>query len=204
MLWSAWLMGFVISGTNHESFEVALTVCVTVPWVSIAAQLPLWVVRQSWGWRLVREAQGIVVVREPPLTIRDLFLATLLVASALGLARLGAIPEKARWAVWGIAFLFASFISTIAILPAGALLLRMRDFRRALVVSGLYLALWIVLQWSVLLGIWFYAPAAATPLAFNVGISALMHAFAGTVTVVATVARANGYRLVCGHNQLAR
>src|SRR5205823_2893866 len=51
----AWLSGFRLCVTHVESDIVRSTIVLAVPLVSIAAQLPLWIVRYFFGWRLVRD-----------------------------------------------------------------------------------------------------------------------------------------------------
>src|SRR4029453_2540951 len=151
-----WSGGFGLAvGGGRVPPIIAATVALGVPLVSIAAQFPLWVARQWFGWRLVREqAEGA----EPPLAIRDLMLATLVVAVSLALARLAPSPDKGEmWPVWGVACAVATVISSIALLPAGALLLRSdavgglraEPFSRGLYWSGLYAAAWIALPWII-------------------------------------------------------
>jgi hypothetical protein len=55
-LYLIWLVGFGLALARHGRVppEIAKTVALGVPLVSIAAQLPLWIARQWFGWRLVR------------------------------------------------------------------------------------------------------------------------------------------------------
>jgi hypothetical protein len=95
----------------------------------------------------------------------------------------------------------ASAVSTIALMPASALLLRTQQFQRGMVFAGLYAAFWLGLLWLVILvarntGL-FHVP----PLAVVLGFSCLIISFAATVVFAAAAARAFGYRLVWGRFQ---
>jgi uncharacterized membrane protein len=212
-LYLVWLvgLGLALAGGRVPPI-IAATVALGVPLVSIAAQLPLWVARQWFGWRLVRE-QADAAPLEPPLAIRDLMLATLVVAVSLALARLAPFPDKGEmWPVWGVAFVVASVISSIALLPAGALLLRsdavsglrVRPFSRGLVWGGLYAGAWIVLPWIIVGVLRVTGSVMLPPLAIFVGLSSLMFTFAATLILTAAIARDRGYRLTGGRKRLSQ
>jgi hypothetical protein len=142
-------LGLAVAGGRVPPI-IAATVALGVPLVSIAAQFPLWVARQWFGWRLVREHAEAAPPVEPSLAIRDLMLATLVVAVSLALARLAPSPDAgSMWPIWAVACAVASVISSIALLPAGKLLLRMQPFSRGLAWSALYAAAWIALPWII-------------------------------------------------------
>jgi hypothetical protein len=166
--------------------------------VSIAAQMPLWIARQMFGWRLIR-GDANEDAGPAPLSIRDLLTATLVVALTLALDRLAPSPDgKERGLIPLITFVMASAISTIALLPAAALLLRIQPFRRALLFAGLYAAFWVGLLGLVVLvarhGGLFRLP----PPPVLAGVACLILSFAATVMLAAAAARARGYRLVRG------
>jgi hypothetical protein len=201
-LYLVWLVGLGLAlRIDREAPQIAAVVALGVPLVSIAAQFPLWVARQWFGWRLVRESAQAAHPSEPPLAIRDLMLATLAVAASLALARLAPSPDAGEvWPIWAAAFTVASAISTIALLPAGALLLRMQPFSRGLAWSGLYAAAWIALLWVIVGVLRFYA-LALPPRALVVGLSSLMATFAATLMLTAVIARDRGYRLTSGRTR---
>ena len=130
-------------------------------------------------------------------------LATLVVAVALALARVAPSPDAgAVWPVWAVAVTVASVISSISLLPAGALLLRMRLLSRGLAWSGLYAGALIALPWVVAAVQWWYDPALLAPRAIYVGLSSLMFTFAATLMLTAVIARDRGYRLTGGRKRL--
>jgi hypothetical protein len=199
-LYLVWLVGLALFG-DHQAREFAATVALGMPLVSMAAQFPLWIARQWFGWRLVNEHAGPAPSREQPLAIRDLMLATILVAGALALARMSPAPPKRSelWTMWTVFFIWATIISSIALLPAGAILLRGRPFSRRLAWGGLYAGSLIALPWVIVLVVWWYGLAMPPPRALNVGLSSLMLAFASTLILTAAIARDRGYRLTWGH-----
>jgi hypothetical protein len=203
-LYLVWLVGMGLAvGDDPDTPDVAATVALGVPLISLAAQLPLWLVRYLLGWRLVRETAEAVPPSEPPLSIRDLMLATLVVAAALALARLAPLFDNAQelWRALGVGCMVACIISSIALLPAGVLLLRVRPFSRGLFFSGLYAAGLIGLVWIAVAVKWWYDPALLAPRALYVGLSSLMFTFAATLVLTGAIARGRGYRLTSGRRR---
>jgi hypothetical protein len=197
ILYLVWAAGLALSQFGQFA-EASSVVGLTVPLVSIAAQTPLWIARQTFGWRLIRGEEKNDT-SPAPLSIRDLMTATVLVALSLALARLARSPDdKELGFVWIVMFVMTSTISTIALLPAGALLLRTRQFHRGILFTGLYAAFWVGLLWLVVLVGWARGLFPPPPVAFLVGVSCLILSFVGTVMLAAAAVRARGYRLVWG------
>lgn len=200
ILFSAWAAGLGM-GRVSQAGEITLFVGLTVPLVSIGAQVPLWITRQSFGWRLVRgdRAQDS---SPAPLSIRDLMTATVLVAISLALARLAPSPDgKPLGKVWIVMFALAALGSTIALLPASPLLLRTRAFRRGILFAALYAAAWVSLLWLVVLISRHWGLFQLPHMGIVVGLSCLILSFATTVILAAAVIRARGYRLVWGRER---
>jgi hypothetical protein len=196
ILYLVWSAGLAVS--HPSQFAVTSSaVGLSVPLVSIAAQLPLWIARQTFGWRLIRgdpkEDAG-----PAPLSIRDLLTATLVVALSLALDRLAPSPDgKERGLIPLFTFVMASAVSTVALLPAAALL-RIQPFQRGLFFAGLYAAFWLGL-----LGL--AVPVARASGLFRLppppiltGVACLILSFAATVMLAAAAAHTRGYRLVWG------
>jgi hypothetical protein len=213
-LYLIWLVGLVLAFYRDPGApNMAASVALGVPLVSVAAQFPLWLARQFWGWRLVREQADHMaadMVADRKLAIRDLMLATLVVAVSLALARLAPLDGKDKdpGPPWLVACVVASVISSITLLPAGAWLMRPvgQTFLsaaplRGLVWSILYAAAWIALVWIIVAAQWWFALPLA-PRAIYVGISSLMFTFASTLILTALIARSRGYRLTGGRNRL--
>ncbi len=200
ILYLVWMAGLAVCHPN-EFAQLSSFVGLSVPLVSIAAQTPLWIARQILGWRLIR-GDPSKVAGPVPLSIRDLMVATLMVALVLALARLAPSPDdKEIGGIWIIMFVMPSAITTIALMPASALLLRTQQFQRGMLFAGLYAAFWLGLLWLVILvarntGL-FHVP----PLAVVLGVSCLIISFAATVVFAAAAARACGYRLVWGDSR---
>ncbi len=203
-LYLVWLVGFGLAVALFGRIppQIAAIVALGVPLVSLAAQFPLWVMRQWFGWRLVREEADPTQPSPLPfpeterLTIRDLMLATLVVAVTLALARLAPSPDAGEmWPVWGFASTVACVISSISLLPAGVILLRQRPLSRSLAWSSLYALALISLIWVAVALKYRFAPGMLFPRAVYIGLSSLMFTFAATLTLTAAIARDRGYRL---------
>ncbi len=199
VLYVIWLAGLTLLG-DHQGREIAPTVLLGLPLVSIAAQFPLCIARLWFGWRLVDVHAGRAQSHEPPLAIRDLMLATILVAASLALARLapGALKRSELWTMWTVFFFWATVISSLSLLPAGAILLRGEPFSRRLAWGALYAAAFIALPWMVIFVVWWYGLAMPPPRALFVGLSSLMLTFAATLMLTAKIARDRSYRLFWG------
>ena len=98
--------------------------------------------------------------------------------------------------IWIIMFVMASAVSTIALLPASALLLRTQPFQRGILYAGMYAAFWLGLLWLVVLVGRHQGLFRPPLLAVRVGVYCLIVSFAITVMLAAAAARARGYRLV--------
>jgi hypothetical protein len=199
ILFLVWAAGLAL-GLPNRFAPVSSMVGLSVPLVSIAAQLPLWIARQTFGWRLIRgDANNDTGAR--PLSIRDLMLATVLVALALAPARWVPSPDgKEIGTPWFVIILAATTISTITLLPTSPLLLRTRRFQHGVLFACLYAAFWMALPWVVFLIARNRGLFAPPPVAVLVGLSCLVLSFAATAILAATAVRARGYRLAWGRS----
>lgn len=196
-LYCLWLLGVGLStGRQPRNFLIAASFGLGVPLVSLAAQFPLWLARQWLGWRLIKQNAERHPASDQPLTIRDLMLATVIVAVSLALARLAPADGKDIWPVWAAAFTASSIISSIALLPAGALLLRGPLFLPGLLKASLYAASLIALEWIVVAVLWWFFPAALAPGIIYIALSSLMFTFASTLLLTSALAHNRGYRLI--------
>ncbi len=202
-LWCIWLVGLALGASPKQFREVGFTVALTVPVVSLGAQFPFWVARLLFGWRLVRTTAA--PAREQPLSIRDLFLATFLVAASFAVARLSpaARQEQEFRFAWGLFMTVAATFSLIAILPAATMLLRPRPFNRAVKYSLAYASVPIILLWCAVAVVRFYGLTNLPPWFMFVGMTGLILAYAGTAILAAAVAREHGYLLAWGRKPAA-
>src|SRR5206468_1781868 len=105
------------------------------------------------GWRLIRRQPDDA--RPDSLSIRDLMLATVLVAVALALARLAPSPDgKPIGMLWLIMFLAATTISALTLLPVSPFLMQTPRFQRGVWFACLYAAFWMALPWLIALVAW--------------------------------------------------
>jgi len=193
-----WLVGLVLAAPPHNVLEVGFTFALTVPIVSLGAQLPFWAARLFFGWRLVQTTAA--AADERPLSIRDLFLATLIVAVSFAVARLSpAAQQEPKFRIaWGLFMAVAATVSAIAILPAAAILLRPRSFDLAVKYSLSYATVYIVLLWGTVAIVRIFGLTRLPPWFVLVGMTCLILAYAGTAILAAAVARERGYLLAWG------
>lgn len=197
MLYLIWAAGLALSQLSLFA-GVSSVVGLSVPLVSIAAQIPLWIARQTLGWRLVR-GDPSNDTGPAPLSIRHLMWATVLVALSLTLARWAPIPDDdERPFLWTAMFVAASVISTFGLLPIAGLALRMQPLRRGLLYAGLYAAFWVGLLWAVVLVGRHYRLFTPPPLFIMVGVTCLIVSFTATVMLAVVAVRSRGYRLLRG------
>lgn len=196
-LYLVWRVGVSLCGIKDID-KVAATVGLIVPLVSLGAQFPLWMARQWFGWRLVEVGADSPLPDESPLTIRDLLLATFVVAASLAIALLapGVETDKEFRPVLVVAFTIASVISSIAMLPAGALVMRRQIFTDGLIRGLLYSGSYIVVLWTIIVAMRFYGIGRLPPLAVCLGLSNFLLAFATTILLTAQIAHTRGHRLV--------
>ena len=201
ILYLVWVAGLALFQPNQFR-QLSMMVGLSVPLMSIAAQLPLWIARQMFGWRLIRgeENDG---TRHAPLSIRDLMTATVVVALALALARLAPSPDgKPIGMLWVVMFGAAITVSTMTLLPLGPLLMRTPRFGRGVLFACLYAAFWTGLPWLIVLAAWGRGLFPPPPLAVLIGLSCLILSFAATVILAAAAARSRGHRLISGRLRL--
>ena len=200
VLYLVWVAGLAL-GQPNQFRQLSMMVGLSVPLMSIAAQLPLWIARQIFGWRLIRGEENDAA-RPAPLSIRDLIAATVVVAVALAVARLAPSPDgKPIGMLWVIMFGAATIVSTITLLPVSPLLMRTPRFGRGVLLASLYAAFWIALIWLIVLVAWGRGLFRPPPLAVLIGVSCFILSFAATVILAAAVARSRGYRLISGRLQ---
>jgi len=199
MALSFWLLGVLAAEGWNDLGEALGIVGPALPLVSLAAQVPLWIVRQLFGWRLVR--RDAPPVAATPLLIRDLMLATLIAGISLAAARCvdgGRSLGKEFWFGWGIAVATASGLGTIALLPAGGCLLGMRRFARGASLIGLYAVVAVAAVWAVFLFVFTGSRPGAWELT---GLSIVILSFAAMLILAAVTARTWGYALIYGRRR---
>jgi hypothetical protein len=190
-----WLAGMGWSVTYRDLFDIVFG----LPLVSLALQLPLWFTRLVWGWRLVRESERGTTA-PASFTLRDLFLATLLVAIAIGLARWmpEARSDRDFWPAFAIALAFLSLASALVLLPAGQMLLATSHFARGVAMLAMYTLLAIAAMWLIVLALFLFDPATLAPRNVFVGASAILIGLAATLVFAALAVRLQDYRLCIG------
>ena len=93
LLYGAWALGYAVEVWNwrdadayHWWEEVASTL-LCLPLLVVAVQVPLWVARWWFGWRILRRCGPSRRLPRTPIGIRDILVATGVVALVLSIAR---------------------------------------------------------------------------------------------------------------------
>jgi len=125
---SLWLSCGIIGGsilTSNEESEFWTVVC-SIPLLLLLVQLPLWILRIWFRWRIVDRSDVATVQQPEKLRIRDVMLITGVVAGVLALAKLGNIGNSqsdaeffGRLFVYGAVVLGAAAITIPNSLLAG-------------------------------------------------------------------------------------
>jgi hypothetical protein len=194
-LWLVWFLGLALAAPRGADIAaIGFTAACITPLVSLGAQLPIWAMRHFFGWRLARASGDEQNAEVSRLSIRDLLVATVVVAVTFAVARASpALQEEQEfWFALFIALAVASGVSTIAILPAATLLLKPRPFSRALALTGLYTFTLIGIHWLIVGSVLWYGVVPG-PAVIHVGLTTLMLSYAGTCCLAAYVARQWGY-----------
>jgi hypothetical protein len=198
----ALLAGIAFGEGQDEFDELMRFVSLSLPLLTLVIQAPLWLVRQVFGWRLLRHDQQFPA--EPRLAIRDLMVTTLLAALSLAAARIAPKdpPDANYWITWGIIAASSCGVSVIALLPICAWFLRKWNIGLAILLTLVYAAIAIAVTWLVSFLIdqasfrqWWWE---------MVGLAIMIGSFAVTLALAALAARADGYRLEIGRSATPR
>jgi hypothetical protein len=192
-LGAAWLIGAILAeGPRDGDIRDALEVVpFSLPLFSLAIQVPLWVARHCFGWRLVDTCSDNVPPR--PLAIRDLMAGTVIVALSFALARLAEGMDEEGWLVWAILGLSVAGICLVSVLPVAYWMLRAKSLAIGLVCVPVQAAVAIFITLIVLLIF-----DARMRLEEFFQFAVVVVSFATTLTAAALAARLAGFRLEIG------
>ncbi len=205
-LFVAWALG---QGIYHcyESFlrdyywETVLTVLLGLPLVLIAIQLPLWLMRMWCGWRILHQADSSQKSEYGAFGIRDLLVATAMLAVALSSARLALracdLPDDATMLPLVTGAGAAAAVSLFVTLPAVIATLRARRLGRALLLS---LLLYVAVAFGAVAILSLVAGRPPTRQTYF-GIAFISASLYGCLVGVMLIMRRLGYRLHWGRVQ---
>jgi hypothetical protein len=182
-------------GANGSAIRAGWEIALCLPLLSLAGQLPLWLVREVFGWRLKR-GNGQEISGPQQLTIRGLLWATLVVALSLACARSMEMSGPDFWAEITVGCALLTLASALAVLPAAAMLLGRSSVRRGAVATGAYAAISITLMWTIAVTLYFTRPAALAPGFLFGWFTAMIAGCAVTLILAGIAARAHGCRLL--------
>lgn len=159
LLFGAWAMGQGVHvngqpylGPNY--WQVVVTALLCLPLFAIAIQLPLWLVRMWCGWRILHRADPNRQSGHEAFGIRDLLVATAMVAAAFSAARLGVSNGNSSRDVSLLPLVIgagvAAVVSLLVTLPAVAATLRAR---RLWLVLPAIVPLYVLAMFGVVAGV---------------------------------------------------
>jgi hypothetical protein len=190
-----WLIGAILSeGLGDRDVREPLEIVpFSLPLLGLAVQLPLWIARQGFGWRLIDACADDAPPK--PLAIRDLMVGTVIVAVSLAAAKLAKGMDRGSdgWVVWAILASSVAGVSLIAVLPIGAWLLRPRRMLVGIVLTAVYAALAVAVTWTVM----YVVDRGFTRVNWwdMLGIGVMIQSFAATLAAACLAARAAGFGL---------
>ncbi len=204
ILFGAWALGFLVS----EKFlppdfrEIVRTGLLCLPLMAIAIQSPLWLARTCFGWRVARGGDPSRPSGGATFALRDIFIATAVVALALSAARL-AVPDSVSsddefLLPLAITVLAAAGISLLTTLPAVVATLRARRIWLALP-AALLLDVMIVVGFIEIVSAIEGSPP---PWQAYVFLAYMAVSFFVCLSGVLLVARGLGFRLSWGRRKL--
>jgi hypothetical protein len=208
VLYGIGILGIVVEVLRHnrtlhdDDWEGFAFVFLLLPLVFLAIQSPLWLVRLLFRWdiALIQPPEEMSPVRS--VTIRDMLVATGVVAGALASARFagslwqsnGSSPDPVFWAVMATLLAYFGGISLVSSPPIVFATLRARRPGFATLAIAIYCAAWLVVVFGIVRffeGRW--------PRLFDVvGISTVIVTFAAATTTTLLVVRQLGFRLRWG------
>jgi len=129
-MWSGWALGLLFAAWLESSWPIGEALqfgTLSLALLALCIQAPLWFGRSYLGLRLTHHRYANAGA--PPLSIRDYFLATAIVAVSIALARLARPrdwPIEDYWPGWAIAFLCFGGGSLMSVLPGLLLIFWLR------------------------------------------------------------------------------
>ena len=205
LAFSAWTFGFVVALLSEnqtfpdEEFRVAL---LGLPLVALAFQAVPWLFKLYLGWRIEHEDEKIQSAIDQQLSIRDFFLATVIVAITMAAVRVGKpanVDEGIYWAAWGIGSAVAAAISLVCLVPMVYLTLGVREIRWGVLGVVAIAACLAALASVILMWVRLPGPSDSEIMLITASIAA---GFTLTLAGTLWIARATGYRLVRGRTEL--
>ena len=201
-LFGCWWLGLLTTIPREDWFtdfrlDIARSIVASLPLISLAVQLPQWLARFYFGWRIEPPGNSEGVA-SPGLSIRDLLVGTVVAALTVTAVRFSQDADEMTtvvWAAWGIAVGIIAVISAVLMLPLLVLTFRFHP---------IWAILFMALASPLIVGTTIYAimllfPGGGGPDARAIA----MFLMAGTTCVAVTsvplwLARWAGYRLKFG------
>lgn len=196
----AWLLGYCIAEWHDVNTIMLpdaeqLTVILVLPFLLFVGQTPLWTFRAFFRWRVEHCEANKVGDKPAQVSLLGFFVATALVASSLGLVRLGLrladSPSEEWWLATGIASAVIAVLSLLTLPPAVWCILRWRnEWLGTLAYVGLFAGINLTM-YLVAIVVGGGAPVADDFIAFGL----LYSGFIVGLIVPLLIVRSGGYRL---------
>src|SRR5262245_43775561 len=201
-LLACWAAGFAIMSRGDpyaasDMPQILVVTALALPPISLAVQLPLWLCRTAFGWRLVPTFSPPPAERK--LAISDLLAGTTVVAISLGCLRMAVFNprdlELGYWAGWGIGILTLAALSGLLLLPLVALVLRPKEDTTAVSLTLVFVAVLISLVVLPMLAMMSSMGPSPDGGAALLAVSTFFIGFGGTLALPLWILRRQGYRL---------
>ena len=133
LLYACWAFGLLVLIRDDNWLvdiraDIARAIAVSLPLISLAVQLPQWLARFYFGWRIETPGQ-IPSAVSPGLSIRDLMVGTAVVALTITAVRFSLAADEMTtdvWVGWAIAVGILGVVSAFVMLPLLVLVFRSR------------------------------------------------------------------------------
>jgi hypothetical protein len=204
LAFSAWLFGFLVAsmsrfGASGFPGEGLLAAVLGLPLIALASQLAPWLVKLYFQWRIELPDQTHETAAVHQLSIRDIFLGTILVAVTMAAVRVGKpanTEEGIYWAGWGIGSGAAAGISLLCLVPMVYLTLGAQRARWGAVgVVAIALSVAAIAAGSLM---WFNPGGGPSDKEIILMMVSLAAGFTLTLCSTLWITRKYGYRLVIG------
>lgn len=196
----AWCLGYTAAFANSWRWAIDgefffAAVC-GLPFLAIACQMPHWLMRTYFHWRIHRSDVNAAACQARPLAISDFLVATVVVALTITALRIGqpfSGESELFWIGWSIGAGVATGITAAIVLPTMWLVLCIEDWRLAtLCVAILTIAITILVS----LGLIYLAPGGPSDALKAFMASSLVFGFVTALAGTLAIIRWNGVRLV--------
>lgn len=195
----AWLMGYALmeriylNKPYYPGLDDFLSTLLILPILFCVLEIPLWVFRSLFRWRMVRHQDG-KPLKHSPLSIANILVATAFVAVALAAVRQSGIVMSEGWRrIGNIAALTSG--SSLAVLPLTmGIVFRRWSAWAGILAAATWISLVFYLLFTVLCMLTVFTPTVSSWCQF----AAFTVSFTSVLLAPLLLTRVSGYRLLWG------